>query len=113
MTPTRVIANSTVLKGLHSLLEIHSVEEENVEPGKIDVIKTAHVDRPFIRCCARTMKRVDTTVLAEVMLCHSGVKVVDAQSIFTREDLKVFGVDPTVKGTFAAAVGAVAFRDTR
>jgi len=78
VTPTRVIANSTVLKGLYSLLEIHSVEEENVEPGKIDVIKTAHVDSPFVRCCARTMKRMDTTVLAEVMLCHSGVKVVDA-----------------------------------
>jgi hypothetical protein len=78
VTPTRVIANSTVLKGLYSLLEIHSVEEENVELGKIDAIETAHVDSPFVRCCTRTMKRMDTTVLAEVMLCHSGVKLVDA-----------------------------------
>jgi len=77
MTPTS-ITNSTVLKGLCSLLEIHSVEEENVEPGKIDAIETAHVDSPFVPCCTRTMKRMDTTVLAEVMLRHSGVKVVDA-----------------------------------
>src|SRR5215475_4117900 len=59
------------------------------------------------------MKRVDTTVLAKVMLCYSGVKVVDSQSIFTRKDLKVSWVDPTVKGAFAAAVGAVAFCDAR
>jgi hypothetical protein len=105
--------NSAVLKGLYSFLEIHSVEEDDLEPGEIDAIKTADVHSPFVGCRARTMERVDTTVLAEVMLCDPGVKFVETQSVFAREDLKVLGLDPTVESAFAVAVGAVAFRHAR
>jgi len=113
ITNPSVIINSAVLKGLYSFLEIRSVEEDNIEPGKIDAVKTTNVHRPFVRCCTRAMERVNTTVLAEVMFCHVGVKFVETQSVFAREDLKVLGLDPTVESTFTAAVGAVAFGDTR
>ena len=41
--------NSAVLKGLYSFVEIHSVEEDDLEPGEIDAIKT-DVHSPFVGC---------------------------------------------------------------
>ena len=75
---------------MHGRLPIPSIEQLWGNGRNIDAVEAAHVDVDLVWIGTRHVKWINTTMLAERVLCGLGIELVSCQIVLAADQLKLF-----------------------
>src|SRR5690349_15357568 len=78
-----------VMVGLSGCLPIFPVERADLHRGEIDAVDAANIKGPAAWIESRANERMDSAMLAEIVLRCLRIELIKRQVVFAREDAKV------------------------
>jgi hypothetical protein len=97
-----------VIVSLGCCLPVFPVERADLDRGQIDAIDTAHIKSPPAWIESRPNERVDSAVLAEIVLGRSCIELVKDEIVLAGEDMEVCICRRMPERALATTYGAVA-----
>src|SRR5205085_4598333 len=97
--------------GLGCRLPILPVERADLDGGEIDAVNATHIKSPPAWVQSGANERVDSAVLAEIVLRRLRIELIKGQIVFARQDAKVCVCRRMPERALSATHGAVAINN--
>lgn len=97
--------------GLVRCLPVLPIERADLEGGQVDAFDAANIEGPAAGVEAGAYERVDSTVLAEIVLGRLGIELIKGEIRVAGEDTKVRFCRRVPERSFSTTHGAVAINN--